>query len=420
MLSSPSLPWSPTSRCADPWWDLYLPAACGDRKRVQRNLSAYLDDASDGNAHAIAARALLTLGRNEAAEAAYEVARTRGGDEADALATWIAHDGDSFALRRVTTAPRAGQRADAACDVLCRKVLAGEVDDARALLSEAEALCPGHAEVARWRRVLADPCARTQVHAAGRGRAAIRADAAGAIDAFELVPRRQTGWVSEERLRRRVIAAPFGGSWADPTTALGQLQDRGLYDFLFAVESEYAELPAGHPLVTLETLADQVRARVHERRPAVMAARTLLAAARAVDEIAEEDAANLIVTLATLDETLIPLGWSVAHRELKRDEEGTLWRAYRAWFAAVMGRGEALADAQSVLAERWPSGVEAMLAVAALQVVGEPHQIEAALAPHHSRREFGPLRAAVARGALHAPRCFVSARLAARGLQTAH
>ena len=32
----------------------------------------------------------------------------------------------------------------------------------------------------------------------------------------------------------------------------------------------------------------------------------------------------------------------------------------------------------------------------------------------------GLSRAAVARGALNAPRCFVSARLAARGLQTAH
>jgi hypothetical protein len=64
--------------------------------------------------------------------------------------------------------------------------------------------------------------------------------------------------------------------------------------------------------------------------------------------------------------------------------------------------------------------LEAMLAVAALQIVGEPHQIEAALAPHQSRREFSPLRAAVARGELHAPRCFVSARLAARGLQAAH
>jgi hypothetical protein len=328
-------------------------------------------------------------------------------------------NGLSIALTRRDSEPMAGLRADAACDASALSLRDGRVDEARDHAATALALCPGHAEALRWERLLHDSrdAARAAALAAGAG-VPDPSDPV-AIDVLELVPRRRNGWVAEERLRRRVVHGVPPCAWAAEDSALGALQHRGVVELLFAVEDEYAALPAEHPLLALECRADSLRACVHTGRPALAAARACLEEAEQLDDIARDDAHHLIVTLATQDPALRRLGWALADRMVRRQRQDAPWRAYRAWFGSQVGRPEATEDALHALRDPGACTTTTWLASAALEATSGRQALLDALEAYGGRADHLVVRAALARGPLRAPRCFVSPRLAPRGAEAA-
>ncbi len=412
---------SSLSLATTPWWDLYLPALCGERVRVAEALGT-VEAARPGardEAAAVGVRALLVLGRDADADALWRRLVGRSGREIDALATWMCEDGLAVALRRHATEPLAGLRADAACDAAALTLRAGDPDAARAHVRAALATCPGHGEALRWERLLSDPQDSVRAAALAAGRGVPDPCDPVAIDVLELIPRRRNGWIAEERLRRRVVHGTPVAAWSPEASGLGRLQHRGVVELLFAVEDEYDTLAADHPLVALECLADVVRGRVHTGRPSLQAARACLEDAEQIDDIARDDASNLLVALATQDPTLRGLGWALADRMVRQERRDAPWRAYRAWFGAQLGRPDATDDARQTLRDPAACSTTTWLAAAALEATCGRAALLEALDAYGGRADHLVVRAALARGPLRAPRCFVSPRLAPRGREAA-
>jgi hypothetical protein len=368
----------------DPWWDLYLPASFGEVDAVLDALEAaelLAVTADRAELYAVAARSFLVIGRFVEAERLAERAFAAGGPEADALATFMRGDGTSRALERMAAATRPGLAADAACDLAALRLANNDATGARAAIARAEELCPGHREAARWARLLGtEGDLRNILRDSRDPRRARRATPGPVLDAVELIPTRRTGWVSSERYVRRLVGALGAASssaWAPADTALGALQDCGVTTLFFALEGEYAKLPADHPLVRLELAADEVRALVDEARDARVASALLWRDASAIDVVSGEDAAQLLVGLATHDPRLAPQGLRAAVwlREQCPDR-GTLWDGYRAWLGAIAGAPD-LALARAVATERPVDPVGWRLAIEALRAGGDPHETDA-------------------------------------------
>jgi hypothetical protein len=409
----------PTPTGVEPWWDIFLPATFGEIGVV---LEAMERLHPDGDGLAVGARALYVLGRGKEADRFVEKAIEAGGEEAEALATLLRPQGIERARLRMLRCGRAGERADAACDLALLQLQRGDAIAAGAAVEEARTLCPDHTEAARWRRFLReaeDPLALVKEGMRGGGRLA---GTPCGRDAVELVPVRMSGWISPERLRARVLGGVPRELRAPAGCALGRLQDAGRHAFVFAMPGEHARLPADHPLATLEVVADELMARVGEGRPARDDARGLWEAAVAVDDVAADDAAHLLAGLATVDLALAPLAHHVADRMVARatPRERTLWTAYRAWHGWAAGRPRAPEDARDVLAVAGVDPFAWTLANAALRFAG--FGPEAALEARRALRN--PDLREAARKALDeptaAPRAQVSGRLVPRGLDPAN
>jgi hypothetical protein len=407
----------------DPWWDIFLPATFGETACALDaidNIDHAAPPGRRGAFLAVSARTLELLGRPAEAARMAERAFTIGGDEADALATFVRPSGEATALRRMAEAEDPGDRADAACDLALLRLRRGDGPGASEAIARAEAACADHAEAARWRRFLrdaSDPVAL--VRAASDPRRARRARTPAARDAVELSALRRNGWMSPERVRRRVLGAPGPFGRGLPGGARDRLRQAGLAGFHFALETEYDEFEADHPLVGLEAVADALRSHVQEGRDGAGLARRLWDEACAFDDTAAEDAAHLLVALATQDRRLVPLGWSVADRMARAPgrADARLWRAYRGWLGACLGRSDASDDAWAVLARPCPDRSAWTLAVATLRASGFERDAEAAV-----RVAMGdPILRDVATSALRqAPRMEVSGRMTPRGAGTAN
>jgi len=331
VFSAHSLPEIPA---VDPWWDLYMPAVFGDDDLVLDAFEAAeattpLDER--GDLYAIGARAFAVIGRGLESDRLAAQAFRFGGHEAEALATVLCPDGAARAERRMARAPRLGLRADAACDLAALRLEAGDVPGARAAIAEAARVCPGHAEAARWLRFFGDTPLPLDAVRRSRSSRRKQREAGGAVrDAADLLPVRRTGWLSAERYRRRVVGSPPLAAWAPAGTALGLLQDVGVGATFFALDMEYARLPAADPYVALELAADTLRACVDEGRDVVVPARALWTAACTFDDAARDDAAQLLAGLGTHDVRLVPVAleavrWLAEHHPAR----ATLWEGYR-------------------------------------------------------------------------------------------
>jgi hypothetical protein len=326
----------------DPWWDIYMPAAFGDADAVADAVDAaeHLTPARDrGDLYAVAARAYALLGRGAEADRFAARAEQIGGAEADALATFLYPDGRARAERRLARGGRPGARADAACDLAALSLLAGDLAAARTAVSRAEAACPGHAEAGHWARFLDEnPDPQAVIRAAVDLKPRRPASAQMRRDVDALVPVRRRGWVSGERYVRRLLGTPPEHTWAPASTALGRLQDAGVGVYFFALDLEYARERLDHPLVRMELRADEVAALVDEERDARAAGEALWSAARALDDEASNDAAQLLASLGTADRRLAPLAldavaWLAAHR----GAQAQLWEGYRCWLGHLSG-----------------------------------------------------------------------------------
>lgn len=310
--------------CADPWTRIYLPACADDPAAVYEAI-ADLEVGRDGDTAAIAARAFLVLGRPADAARLLGLARAAGGDEVEGLLALCRRDVELLRAR-VERGADPGAAADAACDLAAAQLIDGDFAAAKAAVAEALRRCPDHLEAAHWGRFLA----------------AEEQDPALLLDGRALVPCPSNGWIAPERLGRRKLLAldrPEG-------SALARLRDAGATGFWFALPEEYAGLPGGHRLVSLELRAEAVVARVDEGRPTGALAESLWACA-ATDT--RSDVAQLLVALATRDPRLAALAvrateWLLLHDPARAE----LWYGYRAWHRQQCGDRGALEDALRV------------------------------------------------------------------------
>lgn len=393
----------PSPAGVDPWWDVFLPALMGETSHAMAamvRLEADTPARDRADLYAVSARTFYVLGRPVEARRTAEQAFSLGGAEAEALATMVLPDGPARAERRVETAPRAGLRADAACDLALLRLRDRDVEGARAAVRRALEACPDHVEAGRWATLLEEaPDARKLIRAAMEPLKPGRRTLPAQRDACDLVPLRRAGFVSTERLNRRVMGGPVQGGWAPAGTALGRLHDAGASAFHFATEAEYRRMPATDTLADLELLLEGVGVRVRAGRDARALAARLWVEAGAYDDVALGDAANALVGLGTQDPRLAPLGWDAADRQCAVYAGEPLWRAYRAWLGHLAARPEALDDARAVLADRRLHAASFTMAVATLRFGGRREEADAAIA----RALRDPALAAYARQARDRP-----------------
>ncbi|MES2639351.1 MAG: hypothetical protein V4850_07695 [Myxococcota bacterium] len=400
----------------DPWWDLYMPATFGEPSAVLDALEAAEASTplgSRGDVYAVAARAFAVLGRPVEAERLFEQAFRLGGVEADALATFLSPDGIERATKRLQGGGRPGARADAGCDLAALLLPLGRVDAARDAVEQALGVCPGHAEASRWRRFLAGEDVMAQVRVAKDPRRSRRGTVAR--DATELLPTRRTGWLSAERYHRRVLGSQPQASWAPAGTALGRLQDAGVSVCFFALDHEYARVPADHALVALELDADALRACVEEGRDVVAEAARLWEAS-AHDPEAQQDAAQLLLALATNDARLAPVGIQAAMwLALHHPDRGLLWDGYLAWLSHVAGIGTGVTRARELVATRPMEPLVWKMAIEVLRAEGHHDEVEVLARAARSEPALSALACEVLDDPIPSPvRMVVSGRLTPR------
>ncbi len=304
----------------DPWWDLYLPATLGERDRVRMVIDTL--GPVDAELQAVAARALEVLGYTVEARRLAVQSMRDGGDEALALATFLMPEGLQIAELRIQRLKLPGLQADAACDAAALELLRGQPEAALERVEQAMILCPDHREAARWCRFLTQEEA---VRVLRRYRRDVErvARLPGGRDVVELVPSRAKGWVSPERLRRRLLHTLLPGGARG--SALRRLQQAGVMECWFALPSQYGQMPEDHGLAGLELLADELVARVEEERVQGGLGSELLEEAAAVDGEAAEDALRLLLALCTRAPVLEEVGRAaVAGR-------GAGWDPWRCW-----------------------------------------------------------------------------------------
>lgn len=327
----------PTPLDIDPWWDVFLPAVCGDSAPALDAMEVAVRDGG-GDVLAVAARACFVLGCGVQARRFLTLALAAGGDEVDRLAVLLGADGRRVAANWLLSRRPAPIRADVACDLAARCFGEGDARGANEAIDTALAMAPEHREAQRWRRFLA-----FGEEGAAAWRQARRTRPAGAPrtcqrDADALAPLRAGGYLCDERLRRRLYGVAGGLAAARGSTGLGHLAAAGVQTLRFTWSYVYARLPLTDPRVALELLADDVASLVDEGRDPRTAAAALLGAAEGVGGPVVIEAARLVVALASRDERLAALALRLLPRLREADPaERAVWDATEAAISAGLG-----------------------------------------------------------------------------------
>jgi hypothetical protein len=276
----------PVPPCLDtPWTSFFAPALLGEAESVLEELEFHfksVEPARRGALMALGARVAFIAGEPSRGLALHAEAMSHGASEAEALSVFVGPDGRRWAEIRCHEALAPGALADAACDLLVVCLAEGAVEEGLRVVFQALRECPDHAELGRWRRCLAqlDVARASELvrlrlrrgpDTEERAPEAASADEILEADLEALVPCAATGWLSPERIARRVIH----GAWEQRPprpSALAVAHDAGLGALRFATPEEYAELPPGHPLLDLEVTADRMESLLEEGRPAVATA----------------------------------------------------------------------------------------------------------------------------------------------------
>jgi hypothetical protein len=363
---------SPVSSC--PWSTLLQPALLGRAAEVDAAFTLAqrtVAPAAAGRLLAVGARAYAALGASPRAARLRDAALSRGASEAIALASVFGPDAPRWARARAA-AGRPGDRADAWCDLAWHALLDGDAPGAEAAVGAAQAACPAHAEAARWARLLAQAGADTPpVVLANPAAPAGWASASVLRSAAALVPRPELGWLSPERLRRRVCT----GRWPAPapaTSALGRLQDDGVVSRILATDAEYAALPAHSPLVDAERQLDLALSLDHEHLPAGAAAEAAWEALGRADAPARAAGVLALARLGGTNREAAAVALRAVGALHHADPDRLLWTAQRARLLAVRGAsGPAVTLARLALARPAALCGEGLVAaVEALRICG--------------------------------------------------
>ncbi len=354
----------PTPLAIDPWWDLYLPAIFGERASVDDALRHVPDDPA---IHAVAVRALMVLGRQPEALAMWRRVRDEPDVEVAALGVMIEPRPDAWIGRLEAVGARPGRVVDARCDRAARALVEGDFAAAQAAVRLAVEAPVDHAEAGHWARFLADvPDAVGRYRRGVSGRVA--ADDAPE-DVQPLVVRAANGWVSIERMGRRLLGAPVVPP--PPGSALAWLAEGGILVGNFAEPAALARAPSHDPRAELESLGDLVGAVSAEGRDATGLAECLHQRAWAVGSGPGRDATRLLVRIARRDARLRPLGLAAA-RSLAAAGGGDVlvWRAWVALLGVPTEPWAAVEAATAIAVD--PAAPESAwsLALEALQAAG--------------------------------------------------
>lgn len=368
----------PTPLDVDPWWDVFLPALHRDEPQALEagvRLLAAVPRDGWGDAAAVVARALFALGRAQEGRLMAARAWQAGGEEASRLAVLLAPDGPAQALALIRSGRARGIRADVACDLAARRAGEGDLAAAGAAIDLARAICPDHLEAAHWKRLLAGGEEAVRAVVAARRRASV-AVGLWLRDADALVPLRSAGYLSEERLRRRILGVAAGGGRPGP--ALHRLAQAGVTQLRFGFPHQYARRSADDPAVVLELAAEHLVALHAERRDPVAAAAEVWRVAAGVEPAAEAEAARLVVAVASRDDRAVVPAVEALGALRRLEPGGALrWDAAEALVARGLAPDRTVRVARSVLRNRKVDPASARMALDALRLVG--HHREALL-----------------------------------------
>jgi hypothetical protein len=401
----------------DPWWEVFLGARGGSVEAIEAaEATARASAGGDGELLAVCARSWWAAGHPLRAQRALAGAERGGGREVAALLT-LARGDRGLARHRIEHESEPGLRADAWCDLALLDMNEGDVTAASDSVASAVAACPDHLEAGRWARFLAEPAAPSTWRRVERDGPPSGAGTPALRDAFALRPTRRSGWISAERLHRRVLARLPGADPPAAGTALRRLQDAGAGLLLFALDEEYASIPASSHFVEWELGGERARSLVAEGRPA---GHTLsrLWTATAGDPVARDDLAQFVVALATATDALAGEGEAAA-RWLIDGGGGrqSLWRAYAAWHGARTRPRASVNEALALLDSPDLEPLPALLCVAALRVAGEGDTARSLARELAGRDGWACLaREAVALPGDPGPEVHVGPRLTRRGL----
>lgn len=386
---SASQPCLPAPHLLDPWWDVYLPATLGERDLVLRLLQPMPENR---DLLAIGARALEVLGMNIEARRFATRAIQKGGMEALSLATFMAPDGETIARLRMAAEHTPGRQADAACDRAILSLRRGNLQTALNCIKEAQSICPDHLETAHWWRFFEE--STNPLEAFRRQRfSAKQVHVPEGHDMMELLPTRQTGWLSPERFHRRVLGLPER-NWHPMRSALGRLQNAGVRELYFALPSEYACKPADWGLVELELLADTLQSTLSETRDGRYCAEILLNYAKNLDAVAYADAIQMVLCLSTHAASLRPVGRLLCTQATPYGCDPVEWKAWTAWYLSSAALAQELLT-HTLSSTAW------QLMVDTLRRTGHANAAQKHIDVADGHPRLGPAAQALRQGGVH-------------------
>lgn len=248
------------------WSALLAPALVHD---VPTTLAAVAQH-RDPDGLAVGARALWLLGHHAAAERQLRQALTGVGilpdaaiaDEVLALIMTLRPAPDRVE-ERLRRAQSPGARADVWCDAAALHLRAGRLRLGQKAVEAARRANPDHAEARHFERFIARN--HNAARLVPRTEELPRRMSTVTFDIYGLAAQRETGWLSRERLARRLPA--YAAASSPPRgSALFRLLDAGVRELSYGTAEDYLDRPENDAWARRELEADQERAIEEEGR----------------------------------------------------------------------------------------------------------------------------------------------------------
>lgn len=325
-----------------PWQAVVLPAVLGQPQAAIAAMEALEAQTPPlPPAHvALCARAMAALGFTDAARDLAASLYAVRNPTCLSLSVFTHPRGPAQASRWRDRLLNTAEQADLSCDLAAVFLARGDHEGADQEVARGLHACPQHAELGRWRRFLAQAPLPLACEAAARqleGSPLTRVEIARrqasdgggrpVVDLAEihrfledvasLVPSPATGWLSSERILRKLLSGALDRP-AAPGTVERAMQDAGCLDRRFLTDGEFRGSPRSTPRLRLELLADRIESLVNERRPATATARHLWYLAREEPTPVPETAIHQLVEWAARDPLLMPIATRAVRWQLRQ------------------------------------------------------------------------------------------------------
>ncbi len=355
--------WSRPGIWAVPWRAILAEAIVGSKSKALNNLEL-LAQCPPGEEPPdmllVAARTMAALGAGSMCRNMIPQASRVPTASSLGLAALLHPEGTAQAEKLLLERGPFRDRGDLACDLAARHLVEGRVRDASETVRLGLLISMDHMELGRWRRFLAssprelvaraapmqyqaeeptpemfiDPSTALKSREGGKH---VRKTRLGIADIVQLIPCERTGWMSRERIRRKLLTGALDRP-APPGSALAFLQETGVSSFRFQRQEYYGSTEPGDEFVKMEIIAERLCNLVCETRKASATAGDLWSRARSMPPPTPVKAAYLLAELALVDESLVPattlaLRWLM--RNSPRSRTGSASETDRAAFVEL-------------------------------------------------------------------------------------